>query len=172
MREKWLDKVEAIAADAAQKEGCVLYDIEFVGLGKGRTLRVYIDKADQVGIEECSNVSKNLNEALDLDENLIPGGAYQLEVSTPGVDRHLNASKPWHFEKVVGKKIYLKTNKSLEAVGVTDKKWMNAKTVEEVLEGADQEGVSFSVKGVNFKIPYQMIEKAKLVFVMPKGAKK
>ncbi|KHD87779.1 MAG: ribosome maturation factor RimP [Bdellovibrio sp. ArHS] len=167
----WMDRVEKIANDVANREGCLLYDIEFVGVGKGRTLRVFIDKEDgSVSLDDCSNVSKGLNVVLDADEDIIPGEAYHLEVSTPGLDRHLN--KPWHFQKVVGKKVYIKTSKALESVGVTDKKWKATKTVEQVLESADNEGVRFVVDSVEIKIPYALIDKAKLVFEFTKGQKK
>lgn len=167
----WMEKVEAIANEVAAQEGVLIYDIEFVGLGKGRTLRIYIDKEDgSVSIDDCSNVSKGLNEFLDANEDLIPGDTYNLEVSTPGLDRVLR--KPWHFQKAVGKKVYIKTSKALESAGVTDKKWKAAKTVEEVLESADEGGIRFVVKDVEIKIPYAMIDKAKVVFEMTKGQKK
>lgn len=167
----WMNKVEEVARDVAKAEGCYLYDIEFVGLGKGRTLRVFIDKEDgSVGLDDCAGVSRALNEILDTDENLVPGEAYNLEVSTPGLDRILR--QPWHFQKVIGKKIYIKTTKALEAAGVTDKKWTAAKTVEDVLDSADEKGIRFVVKGVELNIPYSMIDKAKVVFEMTKGQKK
>lgn len=167
----WMEKVEKLANDAATREGCFIYDIEFVGAGKGRTLRLFIDKEEEgaISLDDCSNVSKALNLLLDV-EDIIPGGAYNLEVSTPGLERHL--VKPWHFKKAVGKKVYLKTTKALESAGVTDKKWKAAKTVEEVIESADDEGVRFVVNDVDFKIPYNMIDKAKVLFEIVKGQKK
>ncbi|WP_413578316.1 ribosome maturation factor RimP [Bdellovibrio sp. HCB290] len=171
-RPSWLDQVEKIASDAAVENGCLLYDIEFVGMGKGRTLRLFIDKEDEGGIslEDCSNVSKAFNAVLEKDEDVIPGTAYTLEVSSPGLERHL--VKPWHFKKAVGKKVYLKTSKSFESMGVTDKKWKAAKTVEDVIESADDQGVRFMIKDVEIKIPYAMIEKAKVLFEVNKGQKK
>lgn len=166
----WLEKVEKMAAEVAEREGCVLYDIQFTGLGKGRTLLIFVDKADGLpGIDDCSNVSKGLNLLLDV-EDIIPGGAYALEVSTPGADRLLK--KPWHFQKVVGKKVLIKTSKALESMGVTDKKWKSAKTVEEILDSADEQGIHFKVNGVEINIPYTLIDKAKLVFEYTKGQKK
>ncbi|UXR63990.1 ribosome maturation factor RimP [Bdellovibrio bacteriovorus] len=168
----WMTKIEKIASDVATAQGCLLYDVEFVGMGKGRTLRLFIDKNEEgaISIDDCTNVSRGLSEVLDADEELIPGGEYSLEVSTPGLDRHLK--QPWHFQKVVGKKVYIKTLKPLETMGVEDKKWKNAKTVEEVLTSADDQGVRFVVKDVEIKIPYAMIDRAKLVFEFTKGQKK
>lgn len=173
--QEWLQKIEGLAAEVCQREGCFLYDLEFIGAGKGRTLRVYIDKEGGVGIEDCSNVSKGLNLMLDV-EDAVPGGAYQLEVSTPGVDRHLR--RPWHFEKAVGKKVWVRTREAFETLGVTDKKWTKAKSVEDVLSSADTESIVFELKEGPLRIPFAAIEKAKMVFELnknpknPKNAKK
>ncbi|MGZ3775443.1 MAG: ribosome maturation factor RimP [Pseudobdellovibrionaceae bacterium] len=166
----WMEKVEKMANEVAAQEGCIIYDLEFVGFGKGRVLRIFIDREDgNVTIDDCSNVSKGLNLRLD-EEDVIPGEAYHLEVSTPGVDRHLK--KPWHFQKTIGKKVYIKLSRSLESVGVTDKKWKSAKTVEHVLESADDSGIRFLIEGMEINIPYSLIEKAKVLFEFTKGQKK
>lgn len=168
--QEWMKKIEEIAGKVCQGVGCILYDVEFTGLGKGRTLRVFVDKETGVGIEDCSNVSKGLNEFLD-ESDLIPGGEYNLEVSTPGVDRVL--TKPWHFEKAVGKKISVRSRVAMEELGITDKKWKNAKHVEEVLSSTDGESITFVTKEAPLKIPYSVIEKAKVVFEMKQhGPKK
>lgn len=167
----WMTKLEAIVQDITAQESCVLYDIEFVGIGKGRTLRIFIDKDDgSVGLDDCANVSRKLNEVLEAQEDLVPGDAYTLEVSTPGMERHLR--KPWHFQKVVGKKVYIKCTKAFGEAGVEDKKWKAGKTVEDVLESADDNGVRLVVNGVELNIPYEMIDKAKVIFEMTKGQKK
>jgi ribosome maturation factor RimP len=160
--EAWLEKVEKIAQEIAEREGCILYDLEHSGAGKGRILRVYIDKAEGVGIEDCSNVSKGLNLRLDV-ENVVPGDMYNLEVSTPGLDRQLK--KHWHFEKVVGKKIAVQLGKSLGSLGATEDKGMiSMKKFEEVLENVDAENLYFDLRKQKVKVPFAAIEKAKLVF--------
>lgn len=168
----WMETVEKFANEAATQQGCFIYDIEFIGGGKGRTLRIFIDKEVEgaISIEDCSNVAKAFNALLEPNEDLIPGASYTLEVSSPGLERHL--VKPWHFKKAVGKKVYLKTSKALESCGVEDKKLKAAKTVENVITAADDEGVQFAVGDVNFKVPYAIIEKAKVLFEINKGQKK
>lgn len=179
-RPSWMDKVEEMAQEVAKREGCFLYDIEFVGIGKGRTLRVYIDKEitpsanpneepNGVGIGDCSNVSKALNVMLD-ENDVIPGDAYNLEVSTPGLDRWLRL--PWHFEKAVGKKIWVKSRSAMESFGVSDKKLKAAKQIEDVLLAFDGETLSFNTKDVEVKIPLSAVEKSKVVFDYIKGQKK
>ena len=167
--EEWMKKVERLASEVCQREGCIFYDMEFGGLGNGRTLRIYVDKEGGVGIEDCSNVSKGLNLMLDV-EDVVPGGHYNLEVSTPGIDRHLR--KPWHFEKAVGKKVWVKSRLAMEELGVTDKKWLKAKQVEEMVTAADDEAVTFGTKEGPIRIPYGVIEKAKIVFEMKQPSKK
>lgn len=167
--QEWLSKVEQIASQVCEREGCYLYDLDFVGTGGGRTLRVFIDKENGVGIEDCTNVSRGLNESLDTDTEMIPGGAYNLEVSTPGVDRILRQA--WHFEKVVGKKIRVRTKQPFESFGITEPKWKATKTIEEVLTSADAENLVFEVKEGVLRVPLSMIEKAQVVFEMAKPQK-
>lgn len=168
----WMAEVEKRAAAVAEREGCLLYDLEMVGLGAGRTLRVYIDKEENIGIEDCSNVSRGLNEVLD-DGDIVPGGPYMLEVSTPGVDRHLK--RLWHFEKVVGKKIWVRLKSALETLGVDDKKWKTAKTLELPLNEVKDQQLSFTLdfqgEPKEVLVPLEAVEKAKLTFEIIKNDK-
>ncbi len=168
--EAWLEKIEKMAKEIAEREGCVLYDLENLGTGKGRILRVYIDKESGVGIEDCSNVSKALNLRLDV-EDIVPGSMYNLEVSTPGLDRHLK--KHWHFEKAVGKKVSVQLAKSLSSLGATeDKGLLSMKKFEEVLTSVDAENMYFEIRSNKIKIPFSALEKAKLVFEYKVNSKK
>ena len=60
-------------------------DLLFAAGGRHRIVRVYLDSAEGVGIEECADVSRHLSLALDV-EDIIPG-AFTLEVSSPGLER-------------------------------------------------------------------------------------
>ncbi|MBC7741291.1 MAG: ribosome maturation factor RimP [Bdellovibrionaceae bacterium] len=167
--EPWLEKIEKIAQEVAEREGCILYDLEHTGAGNGRILRVYIDKDDGVGVEDCSNVSKGLNLMLDV-EDIVPGSMYHLEVSTPGLDRNLK--KPWHFEKVVGKKVSIKLAKALGSItGIEDKGLISMKQFEDVLLGVEDDSLLFEIRKNKAKIPLSQIEKAKLVFEYKTNAK-
>ena len=157
----WLEKVEQMAGQVCHQEGCFLYDLEFLGTGLGRTLRVYVDKVGGAGIDDCSTVSKELNSLLDADD-VIPGGPYHLEVSTPGVDRPLK--KSWHFEKVIGKKIAVRTIEPMQSFGVQVERLKNSRNVEEVLTGFQDHNLVFDSIDGNFKIPLSAVEKSKVVF--------
>jgi ribosome maturation factor RimP len=89
----------------------------------GKVLRVYIDRADPreidrlgpIGVEDCANASRALDEPLDgmpeVDQAF--GGAYELEVSSPGVDRPLRKIRD--FEKFSGRDARIHTFRPLTA---------------------------------------------------------
>lgn len=108
-----LVEIRKITEEIAANEGCYLYDLEFVGTGSGRVLRVTIEKDTEggVGIEDLSKITRALNEYLDANEDVIPGGEYNLEVSSPGLERVLKV--PAHYDRVIGKKIAVKAQSAL-----------------------------------------------------------
>lgn len=164
--ENWLDKVEKIAAAVAAEHACFIYDLEFVS---GRILRVYIDKEGGAGIEDCTNVTRGLNLHLDA-EDIVPGGNYNLEVSTPGIERHLK--KLWHFEKVVGQKIALKSKVAFEKFGIDIPQFMKSKNVEGVLKIIENGNLTLEVSGHDLIIPFGEVEKSNVVFELKKQEKK
>jgi len=170
MNEAFIQKIEAIADEVATSVGCQLYDIEFGHGAQGRVLQVFIDKEGGINVDDCANVSRGLNDFLDSEENAVPGPAYALEVSSPGLERKLK--KPWHFEKAQGKKVYLKLSKSLGSFGLQNKKFQSAKQISEVLKEASAEGLHFEFEGELVVIPLAGVEKAKLVFDFNEGNNK
>lgn len=97
-------RLKSMADEVSRREGCELYGLEF--LNRSRVLRVYIDKnPNGANLDDCVSVSRALNLLLDV-EDIIPGGAYELEVSTPGVERRL--FETWQFEKAIGKTISIR----------------------------------------------------------------
>src|SRR6201996_5736304 len=94
-----IDKIREIAERVAQSSGLELVDLELLGGGKARMLRVFIDKPEGVTHEDCANFSREAGTIFDV-EDAIPGGQYTLEVSSPGLDRKL--SKPADFQRFTG----------------------------------------------------------------------
>lgn len=167
-----MSRLEQLVTEVAEREGCILYDLDFLGTGSGRTLRVYIDRKDgAAGIDDCANISRGMNLILDV-EDVIPGGPYQLEVSTPGIDRLLR--KPWHFTAAVGKKVSVRLKRSLGSLGVEDKGLQPAKQFTKPIDKTTETGVVFELAGQQVEIPFDEFEKAKIVFEFtnPKANKK
>jgi len=75
-----IDKIREIAERIAQSSGLELVDLELLGGGKARVLRVYIDKPGGVTHDDCSNFSREAGTIFDVEE-AVPGGSYTLEVS-------------------------------------------------------------------------------------------
>jgi ribosome maturation factor RimP len=108
-----IDRVREIAERVASSSGLELVDVEFRGGGKARMLRVFLDRlpADAtspggVTHEDCANFSREFGTILDA-EDVVPGGSYTLEVSSPGLDRRLTRSAD--FERFTGSRVKLMT---------------------------------------------------------------
>jgi ribosome maturation factor RimP len=95
-----VEKVAAIAERVGRSEGIEIVDVELLGSGKARVLRLYIDRPDGVTLDDCERISRQVGTILDV-EDVIPGGSYHLEVSSPGVERKL--ARPKDFERFVGR---------------------------------------------------------------------
>lgn len=145
-----MEQIRAFAEEVAKREGCVLYDLEF-NSGSGRTLRVYIDKEPGgVSLDDCVNVSRGLNLRLDV-EDVIPGGRYELEVSSPGLERKL--TQAWHYAGVVGQTVQLKYKDAVKGVQSYEGKLV--KVNEAQLEFENSKGP--------FALQFEQIEKARVV---------
>jgi ribosome maturation factor RimP len=101
-----LDKIREVAERVAQSDGLELVDVELLGGGKARVLRIYIDKPGGVTHEDCSNFSREAGTIFDV-EDAVPGGSYMLEVSSPGLDRKLSKSED--FRRFTGSLVKLMT---------------------------------------------------------------
>lgn len=106
-----LDRVRQIAMRVTASDGLELVDVELRGAGKGRMLRITIDKPGGVTHEDCAAVSREVGTILDV-EDAVPGSSYILEVSSPGLDRRL--VRPADYERFVGDRIKLITHEPIE----------------------------------------------------------
>jgi ribosome maturation factor RimP len=100
------DRVRAIAERVAATSGLEVVEIELRGGGKNRMLRVFLDKPAGVKHEDCALFSREFGTILDV-EDVVPGGSYVLEVSSPGLDRKLNRAAD--YERFAGSKVKLMT---------------------------------------------------------------
>lgn len=107
-----LDPVREIADRVAASSGLEVVELEMRGGGKSRMLRIVIDKAGAseplagVTHEDCARLSREVSTILDV-EDVVPGGSYVLEVSSPGLDRKL--SRPADFQRFTGSRVKLTT---------------------------------------------------------------
>jgi ribosome maturation factor RimP len=100
------ERVHAIAERVAASSGLEVVEIELRGGGKSRMLRVFLDKPTGVTHEDCALFSREFGTILDV-EDVMPGGSYVLEVSSPGLDRKLNRAAD--YARFAGSKVKLMT---------------------------------------------------------------
>lgn len=101
MRDTVVARIREIAQRVGASEGIEIVDVVLAGSGNGRLLRITIDKPAGVSHADCELISQQVGTILDI-EDVVPGGRYTLEVSSPGVERKL--SSPEDFERFKGKK--------------------------------------------------------------------
>jgi ribosome maturation factor RimP len=109
-KEETVAKIAEIAERVADPEGIEVVDVELLGSGRSRLLRLTIDRRLAGGDPErphgvshadCEFISQQVGTILDI-EDVIPGDSYTLEVSSPGLERKLSKAKD--FERFVGQK--------------------------------------------------------------------
>jgi len=108
MNDTVAERVWAVAEPLVTHEGLEIVDVEFRRESRGTVLRLYLDRCGGVGgvsLDDLTRVSRQLGDVLDV-HNAVPG-SYQLEVSSPGINRRLR--RPDHFQRYLGKKVRVRT---------------------------------------------------------------
>jgi len=152
-----LEKIREAAERVAGSLGLEIFDVEWK-IGKQRLLRVYIDRLpgpqnpEGLGVthKDCERVSEQLSVIIDV-EDLVPGPAYVLEVSSPGLDRKL--MKAADYERFVGRLARIWVTEAIE----------NQDYFEGRLAGFADGVVKLNVKGREMAVPFAGIKKANLV---------
>ncbi|HXE62965.1 MAG TPA: ribosome maturation factor RimP [Bryobacteraceae bacterium] len=108
-------KIREIAERATQPEGIEVVEVDLKGGGRHQVLLIVIDKLSGVTHGDCEFVSQQVGTILDV-ENVIPG-TYQLEVSSPGVERKLVRWKDW--VRFVGEKAKIVLREPVEVASGT-----------------------------------------------------
>ena len=148
-KEDILEKVRRIAAPLAAQEGMELVDVELGGFGGRQALRLFIDRPGGVSLDDCTSVSRALSAALDVEDPI--QGAYDLEVSSPGLDRPLRT--PEHFARFAGQRVRVRTYGPVPECG-------NLKTFVGTLQGFEEGKVMVDVDGKVFGVPHAQVSKA------------
>jgi ribosome maturation factor RimP len=105
-RESILRAAESLLRDTDTE----VVDVETAGSSRGLIVRVYVDRAEGVSVEDCVRVSRALGDQLDADD-VIPG-RYVLEVSSPGIDRPLR--RPGDFDRFAGEEAQVTTYEKID----------------------------------------------------------
>jgi len=144
------DKLTELARSVVEPMGYELVGVEHSQSGRGGSvLRVYIDHEKGITLDDCSAVSHQLSGVLDVEDPL--PGQYDLEVSSPGLDRPLFTAE--HFERFRGHKARLKLAERQEG----------RRNFAGVIDGVRDDEVLLTIDGETRVFPLSMIESAHLV---------
>jgi ribosome maturation factor RimP len=100
--EVWLDKVEAVVSPVLDSHGLSLVDTEWLREGRRWVLRFFVDKPGGVTVGDCQAASREAGDVLDVSGLIEP--AYDLEFSSPGLDRQLRKDREYAW--AVGKQVH------------------------------------------------------------------
>lgn len=152
MKQTVASKIEEVAQRVAQPEGLEVVEVEVKGGGNQRLVRIAIDKPEGVTHADCELVSQQVGTILDI-EDVVPGGRYTLEVSSPGVERKL--VKPQDYQRFQGKKASITLREEIEG----QRYW------EGTLAGYEDSVITLDVKpDKTIRFPFEQVLKAHLKF--------
>jgi ribosome maturation factor RimP len=157
-----LDKVREIADRVAHSSGLDVWDIEMKGSGANRILRIFIDKPEGVSHEDCAAFSREASTIFDV-EDAVPGAAYVLEVSSPGLDRRL--FKPEHFARFTGSLIQFSTREPVNGSRRFEGRlvgFSGGRLTVDLDQAASRKRVKAQGTGL-VEVPFSEVEKASLV---------
>lgn len=123
--------------------------IEYNPHPKHGLLRIYIDREEGVLLDDCSKVSHHLSGVLDVEDPI--QGNYQLEISSPGMDRPL--FKIDQFTRFIGSQVKVNLFRPVD----------NRRKITGMILGVEGETIRIQEGEQVFDIPFQAMSKARLV---------
>ena len=144
-----LEQLQALLAPVIEALGYQCWGIEFLSQGRHSLLRVYIDKADGILIDDCEIVSRQLSGVLDVEDPIT--SEYTLEVSSPGMERPLFTIE--QFAKFAGEQVRIKLRSPFEG----------RRNFQGLLRGVEEQDIVVQVEDHEFLLPIDMIDKANII---------
>ncbi len=133
-----------------EAQGMEILEIEYRRESVGWVLRIYLDRDQGITVEDCAEVSRIAGDLLDVADLIQT--SYNLEVSSPGIDRPLR--KLEHFQKHIGDIIEVRTSSSIQ----------NRRNFKGELKAVLPEGVTLECDMRDYLIPIVLIERARLLY--------
>ncbi|KAE9527452.1 ribosome maturation factor RimP [Testudinibacter aquarius] len=143
-------KIQELVQDSIEALDCELVGIECQRSGRFLTVRVYIDKDGGVSVDDCADVSRQVSAIMDV-EDLI-ADKYNLEVSSPGLDRPLFSLA--HYQRFIGQEVSVHLR-----VPVLDRRKWTGK-----LENVTGDVITLIVDGTPQVFAFGNIQKGNIVY--------
>ena len=141
---------DALVRPVVESAGLELWEVTFRKEAGRMMLRVTVDRDGGIDVDTISEMSERLSRRLDLED--FGRGRYQLEVSSPGLERPLR--QPRHFQRSVGEQVKVKT---VEPVA-------GSKIHAGALVSADAEAIVIATDAGELRVQYANVASARTVF--------
>jgi ribosome maturation factor RimP len=129
--------------------GCELWGIEYLTQGRTAVLRIFIDKEEGIGVEDCERVSRQASSVLDVEDPI--SSEYTLEVSSPGIDRPL--FKLEQFVASVGAQVAIRLRRPFEG----------RRRFSGLLKSIEGDEIVLEIDNEEYLLPFELIDKANIV---------
>nr|WP_303720939.1 ribosome maturation factor RimP [Malonomonas rubra] len=154
-----VEQIELLIQPILEDLGLELVDLVYQRENRGWVLRFFLDKEGGITLDDCAEASREISALLDIED--VIDTAYNLEVSSPGLDRPLK--KPRDFERFSGQLVKVKTVIAIDP----DERGRNRKTFAGTLDGLADGKVLITLKEKNagqVAIPLDQIDTAHLEY--------
>ena len=144
-----IETVKELARPLCDEGGVKLLHVEFQREPGGKTLRLYIDKAGGVKLDDCVNISRQLSDILDV--NFETKGSYRLEVSSPGTEPPLQEKE--EFKMHIGRTIKIRVSQPI----------CGQKNIKGILKDVSEHTITLVKDGKTVAVPFSEMVRARLV---------
>jgi ribosome maturation factor RimP len=146
---KFEQKLTELLRPAVEETGKQLLGIEYISAGNNSVLRLFIDHENGINVDDCAEVSRQVGAVLDVEDPI--SSEYNLEVSSPGVDRPLFELA--HFQEVIGETINVKLSMPLNG----------RRKFKGPLIGIENNTLIVEVDSIDYELVISNVDKANLV---------
>lgn len=141
-------KIRELTEATVERLGFDLVAVEWVGTRRGPLLRLSVEAVDGVTADDCARISEHLSPLMDADDPI--EGSYNLEVSSPGIDRPVQ--RPEDFERFEGYRVKIRLSE-----GPPRRRYTG------VIGPLEDGELLLHVDGREHRIPLDLVERAQLV---------
>ena len=146
---QWLDQIEGVVAPVLASRGMSLVDSEWQREGRRWVLRLFVDKPGGVGIADCQAFSREAGDVLDVSGLIEP--SYDLEVSSPGLDRVLKKDRELRW--AIGRDVHCWVSEPVDGRLEFSGRLADVSTVVLTLE---------ETPGTRWEVPRRLVTKTRL----------
>jgi len=142
-------KLKTLLGPSIEALGYELWGLIYIPHRNRGVLRIYIDSDQGINVGDCEKVSRQVSAVLDVEDPLM--GGYNLEVSSPGLNRPLFT--PEQFKRYIGSTV------QVQAHTMVDKRRHFAG----ILESVTEQGVVIKIEDKEFVLVWSNIARANLL---------